>query len=131
MDRVPALRPPGRRLALAGVSVGLPAGGFYLFPDFTPLSDRLRARGISTSRALCKKLLEETGVAILPGCEFGRPPGELTARVAYVDFDGARALAAVETVETNGSLPEAFLRTFCGKILTAIDRIGEWVQRGE
>jgi aspartate aminotransferase len=120
-----------KRLTLAGVSLSLPAGGFYLFPDFTPLSDRLHARGISTSRALCKKLLEDTGVAILPGCEFGRPPGELTARVAYVDFDGARGLAAIETVETNGSLPEAFLRTYCGKILTAIERIGDWVQRSE
>lgn len=118
-----------RRLALAGVSVGLPAGGFYLFPDFAPLADRLRARGITTGRTLCSRLLEETGVAILPGCEFGRPDAELTARLAYVDFDGARALAALESTATNGSLPESFLRVHCGKILTSVDRIGEWVQR--
>ena len=118
-----------RRLALAGVSVGLPAGGFYLFPDFAPLADRLRARGITTGRTLCSRLLEETGVAILPGCEFGRPDAELTARLAYVDFDGARALAALESTVTNGSLPESFLRVYCGKILTSVDRIGEWVQR--
>ena len=112
-------------------SLGLPAGGFYLFPDFTPMADRLRARGITTSRALCARLLEETGVALLPGYEFGRPPAELTARLAYVDFNGARALAALESSTTNGSLPEAFLRNYCGKILTAIDRLGEWVQRHE
>jgi aspartate aminotransferase len=118
-----------RRLALAGISIGLPSGGFYLFPDFAPLADRLQARGITTGRDLCARLLEETGVAILPGCEFGRPDSELTARLAYVDFDGARALAAVDTSATNGSLPESFLRDYCEKILTSVDRIGEWVQR--
>jgi aspartate aminotransferase len=118
-----------RRLALAGVSIALPAGGFYLFPDFTPLADRLRARGITSGRTLCARLLEETGVAILPGCEFGRPDEELTARLAYVDFDGARAMAALESMVVNGSLPESFLRVYCEKILTSIDRIGEWVQR--
>ena len=82
-------------------------------------------RGIRISRTLCGRLLEDTGVAILPGCEFGRPPGELTARLAYVNFDGARALTALESLVTNGSLPETFLHTDCGKVLTAIDRIGE------
>ena len=43
-----------------------------------------------------QKLLEDTGVALLPGSVFGRPEDELTARFAYVDFDGAKALAAVE-----------------------------------
>jgi aspartate aminotransferase len=118
-----------RRLALAGVSIGLPAGGFYLFPDFTPLADRLRARNITSSTALCSKLLAETGVAVLPGCVFGRPLGELTARLAYVDFDGARALAALEGANTNGALPESFMRVYCPKIFTAIDRIAEWVGR--
>ena len=120
-----------RRLALAGVTVGLPAGGFYLFPDFTPLADRLHARGITTGPTLCSRLLEETGVAVLPGCEFGRPPEELTARLAYVDFDGTRALGALEASATNGSVPESFLREHCAKIFTSIDRIGEWVQRTE
>jgi aspartate aminotransferase len=118
-----------RRLALADLAIGLPAGGFYLFPDFTPLADRLRSRGITTARKLCSRLLEDTGVAILPGSEFGRPETELTARLAYVDFNGARALAAVDTSATNGSLPESFLRDYCGKVSTSVDRICEWVQR--
>ncbi len=40
------------------------------------------------------RLLEETGVALLPGAAFVRSRAELTARLAYVDFDGASALAA-------------------------------------
>jgi len=115
-----------KRLEAAGLSVTVPAGAFYLFPDFTPLTGKLRARGIDDSDTLCARLLEETGVAILPGSAFGRPPDELTARIAYVDFDGARALAAAEQLDRAETVDEGFLRTYCGSILTAVERIEHW-----
>jgi aspartate aminotransferase len=120
-----------KRLAAAGLSVNAPAGAFYLFPDFRGLRDKLHARGIDDSVTLCARLLEETGVAILPGSDFGRPPHELTARVAYVDFDGARALAAAEQLDLAETLDEGFLRTYCGSILTAVERIEHWANRSE
>ena len=67
-------------------------GGFYLFPDFSNHSSNLHSKGVRTSSQLCKQLLIDTGVALLPGSAFGRPENELTARLAYVNFDGARAL---------------------------------------
>ena len=67
-------------------------GGFYLFPDFSNHSSNLHSKGIRTSSQLCKQLLKDTGVALLPGSAFGRPENEFTARLAYVNFDGARAL---------------------------------------
>jgi aspartate aminotransferase len=115
------------RLRSTGASVLSPLGAFYLFPDFTPLQDRLRARGITTGQALCKRLLEEAGVAILPGSAFGRPEAELTARISYVNFDGASALAGVAALP-DGELPdEPFLRRYCGEALEAVDLICAWV----
>jgi aspartate aminotransferase len=102
-------------------------GGFYAFPDFSPLRERLEARGIVTSAELCTQLLEETGVAILPGSCFGRPENELTARLAFVDFDGARALAAAEQVPNDQSLGKEFLSRNCDKMITAMTRIGDWL----
>jgi aspartate aminotransferase len=116
-----------RRLQAAGLSVARPVGGFYLFPDATPLRERLAARNIFDSESLCRQLLEETGVAILPGSEFGRPPEELTARIAFVDFDGARALAAAEQIAAEVELEEDFLEMWCGRMLTAVDRICQWL----
>ena len=81
-------------LSNAGLDVARPDGAFYMFPDFEPLRQRLESRGIQNSEQLCQRLLEETGVAILPGSHFGRPEQELTIRLAFVDFDGARALSA-------------------------------------
>lgn len=112
-----------RRLRAAGVAVDDPDGGFYLFPDFGPLAERLRERGILGARPLCERLLLETGVAALPGVDFGRPRAELTLRIAYVDFDGAAALAAVD----EGPIDEAWLRARCGRVVEAIERICAWV----
>ncbi len=109
----------------AGIAVQEPEGGFYLFPDFTPLEDRLRGRGIQGSRPLCERLLQETGVATLPGVDFGRPRQELTLRLAYVDFDGGAALAGAEG---GAALDERWLRAHCGRVVTAIERICDWVR---
>jgi aspartate aminotransferase len=110
-----------------GLSMAPLDGGFYAFPDFTPLREQLAARGIYTSAELCARLLEETGVAILPGNCFGRPASELTARLAYVDFDGSRALAAAEQVPNDQLLDEAFLRRNCDKVVTAMERLCDWL----
>jgi aspartate aminotransferase len=75
---------------------------------------------------LCRRLLEDTGVALLPGSAFGRPEQELTARMAFVDFDGARALAAAEQMALDKEIDETFLREYCGKVLTAVELLTAW-----
>ena len=114
----------------AGIDVARPEGGFYVFPSFGAFRDRLGARGITDSIQLCTRLLDETGVAILPGSEFGRPEEELTARIAFVDFDGARALVTAETVPLESDLPAEFVTDHCIQVVSAVDRICDWLQNG-
>ncbi len=117
-----------QRLTRAGLHMLAPEGGFYLFPDFSPFAAALAdAKGVRTSTQLCEALLSETGVAVLPGSDFGRDATELTARIAYVDFDGARALAAAETTPRDEPLDAAFLETYCGSMLRAAERIEDWL----
>ena len=115
--------------ALTGLGLSLTPldGGFYAFPDFSPLRDRLAARGIVTSAQLCTRLLEETGVAILPGGCFGRPETELSIRLAYVDFNGAQTLAAAEQVPDDQELGLEFLRENCGRVVTAMEEMCGWL----
>ncbi len=117
-----------RSLKAAGVAACEPRGGFYLFPDFGAHREALRVRGIETSEQLCERLLEETGIAVLPGTCFGRPAGELTARLAYVDFDGARALVAADAVPAHEDLGNGFLDTYCPNITTAMRRLTAWLE---
>ncbi|NIM65405.1 MAG: aminotransferase class I/II-fold pyridoxal phosphate-dependent enzyme [Candidatus Latescibacteria bacterium] len=121
----------GRRCARivleAGIRVHEPVGAFYLFLDFTPFAEHFAERGIKNSTTLCEVLLEETGVAILPGQAFNRPPWELTARMAYVDFDGPKTLAASEDLPLDKRPSDEFIENFCGNVIEAAIIIGDWV----
>ena len=114
----------------AGIRVHAPEGAFYLFPDFSPHADRLAGRGVTDGVMLCRRLLEEAGVAALPGASFARARGELTVRLAFVDFDGAAALAASETVPLHEPLTDDFFRAWCADVLAGTERITDWVQNG-
>ncbi|MFH1531877.1 MAG: aminotransferase class I/II-fold pyridoxal phosphate-dependent enzyme [Pseudomonadota bacterium] len=118
------------KLREVGAHMVEPQGGFYVFPDFTALAPRLAARGIRTSVDLCTGLLEEAGVAVLPGTAFNRDPLELTFRIAYVNFNGAAALQASRETSPNLPLDEAWLRARCPETLAAIDRIAAWMNGG-
>lgn len=113
----------------ADIHVHLPVGAFYLFLDFSPWATSLARQGISDGRALCERLLNDTGVALLPGVAFHRAPQELTARMAYVNFDGAKALAASETISLDQPLPEDFIQFWCEDVLEAAKRIVDWLSR--
>jgi len=114
-------------LTKAGLRVHPPEGAFYLFLDFSQCSEELTTRGVVDSKSLCEKLLNETGVAILPGTSFQRPPEELTARLAYVNFDGSNALAMSETIPLSESLPEDYSSHCCASVFEAIHKIVDWI----
>ncbi len=114
-------------LRRSGATVGEPDGAFYLFPDFRRFHNQMRAYGVHTSPELCALLLEDTGVATIPGSHFGRPEEELTLRLAYVDFDGARALEHA-ALAPPGALSEAFVREHCSRVVGAVERIASWAE---
>jgi len=64
----------------AGLACRPPAAAFYLYPDFEQLQAPLAERGITTGLELSEHLLEEFGVAVLPGEAFG--DSGLRARLA-------------------------------------------------
>ena len=110
----------------AGIKVHFPEGAFYLFLDFSAFSIKLKEKGISNSKILCEKLLEEAGVAILPGEAFLCPPEELTARMAYVNFDGSKALSMSETIPISENLPDDFAENYCLSVIQAVQKIADW-----
>jgi aspartate aminotransferase len=71
--------------------------------------------------------LADAGAALLPGAAFARLEEEFTARLAYVDFDGACALAASENVPLQKELPADFTQQWCGRVLRGVERIVDWI----
>lgn len=54
-----------------GLDVGKPRGAFYVYPSFHPYSAQLNKLGVFTSAELSKWLIQECGLAALPGSAFG------------------------------------------------------------
>jgi aspartate aminotransferase len=67
-----------RLSAIPGVRIDAPAGAFYAFPD---VSEAIQAAGISAAQ-LATRLLQEYGVALLPGTAFGAA-GEGHLRLSF------------------------------------------------
>ncbi|MBU1950791.1 MAG: aminotransferase class I/II-fold pyridoxal phosphate-dependent enzyme [Candidatus Eisenbacteria bacterium] len=112
----------------AGIGFIPPTGGFYIFADFSKYAEALAAKSIHGSPDLANRLIEETGVAVIPGAAFGRPKEELSARLAYVDFDGAGTLAASESIPLETRLSESFVDEYCPKVVQAFQIISDWVR---
>jgi aspartate aminotransferase len=75
-------------------------GAFYLFPR---INDALAAAGFTDDVALCEALLEDTGVALVPGTAFGAP-GHLRVSFAAAEATMDEAVARIRHfIETRSS----------------------------
>jgi len=108
------------KLRSIGIEVQPAYGGFYLFPNFTKLCKQSDAVEFS------RQVLQETGVALLPGSSFGRPTQELTTRLCFVDFDGAKAL---NHIDLHGEIEQKHLNILFPRMLKGIDQLIEWVEK--
>jgi len=92
-------------------------------PNFNYYKARLNSKNIFTSHQLCERLLEKTGVALLPLSAFGMPEEFLGARLSYVDFDGQKAL---QMIKEN---PNARAESLAPQVIEGIQLIGEWITK--
>jgi aspartate aminotransferase len=116
-------------LSDAGIRIHPPEGAFYIFPDFTPLANQLYNKGIENNNTLCERLLQDIGVAMLPGTVFERPYAELTARLSYVNFNGTKAITASEQSSLQNGLPEDFISQMCEETIEGTQKIADWVSK--
>ena len=98
------------------INVTKPEGGFYLFPEF------MNAK-FSSSSEMCKDILNKTGVALLPGSDFGLDNNKMVVRLSYTDFDGSNFLK-----NTLGSknLDKADLEKYAPNIVEGVTKLKEW-----
>jgi len=98
------------------INITKPEGGFYLFPEFMNVK-------FSSSSEMCEDILNKTGVALLPGSDFGVTSNKMLARLSFTDFDGANFLNS-----TLGSkkLDEADLKKYAPNIVDGISALKLW-----
>ena len=72
---------------------------------------------------MCKNILDKTGVALLPGSDFGLGATKMIARLSYTDFDGSKFLS-----NTLGrkKLDNADLKKYAPNIVHGISKLKDW-----
>ena len=98
------------------INIAKPEGGFYLFPEFTNAK-------FSSSSEMCKDILDKTGVALLPGSDFGLDSNKMFARLSYTDFDGANFL---NNTLSSKKLDDADLKNNAPNIVDGVSILKEW-----
>ena len=98
------------------INVSNPEGGFYLFPEFTNAS-------FSTSSEMCKEILNKTGVALLPGSDFGLDKKKMLARLSFTDFDGT---AFLKNTLGSKKLDNEVLERYAPNIVEGVKRLKSW-----
>ena len=98
------------------IDVIKPEGGFYIFPEF------INAK-FSSSSEMCKAILNKTGVALLPGSDFGLNHNKMIARLSFTDFDGA---AFLNNIPGSKKLDNADLKKYAPNIVDGISSLKKW-----
>ena len=98
------------------INITKPEGGFYLLPEFTNAK-------FSSSSEMCKDILNKTGVALLPGSDFGLKSNKMLARLSFTDFNGVNFLN-----NTLGSkkLDEDDLKKNAPNIVSGVAALKDW-----
>jgi aspartate aminotransferase len=106
----------------AGIQCQKPMGGFYMLCDFSNVIKN--SNEILDSPSLCQTILNDTGFAMLPGSDFGIQKDRLISRIAFVDFEGKKALNLAHDKQ---QLSYDFLEKACPKIIQGINALTKWI----
>ena len=98
------------------VLINKPQGGFYLMPEFLN-------KKFNSSSEMCNSILNETGVALLPGTDFGFDQTQMLARLSFTDFKGEEFM---NKIIDNQKIDNDHITNFAPKIIEGIDKLKKW-----
>ena len=77
----------------------------------------------STSEEMCNNILNKTGVALLPGSDFGFSKERMIARLSFTDFDGREFM---NYVKKNNKLDINSISKFAPKVVEGTNKLKLW-----
>ena len=98
------------------VLINPPQGGFYLMPEF--LNSKFK-----TSGEMCDDILSKSGVALLPGSDFGFKNDKMITRLSFTDFDGDLFL---KNISSSKELDDDVIRKYAPNVVEGTKKLAEW-----
>ena len=98
------------------ILINKPQGGFYLMPEFLN-------KKFNTSSDMCNNILKETGVALLPGSDFGFDKNRMLARLSFTDFDGQNFM---NKIQNHQKIDDSIIFKLAPKIVEGVNKLKKW-----
>ena len=98
------------------VLINKPEGGFYLMPEFLNTT-------FKSSIEMCDNILKETGVALLPGSDFGFNKDKMLARLSFTDFNG---MEFMNNLNSETKIDDDLIKKLAPKITEGVKRLKNW-----
>ena len=78
-----------------------------------------------TSQEMCENLLNNTGVILLPGSDFGIPKDKMIARLSFTDFNGENF---IKNISDNKNINTNIISKLAPKVVEGTKRLKDWVE---
>ena len=80
-------------------------------------------KNFSTSDEMCSNILKETGVALLPGSDFGFSKNKMIVRLSFTDFDGRTFMKSISDTE---NIDDNLIAKFAPNIVNGVNNLKRW-----
>ena len=77
----------------------------------------------NSSADMCDSILNDTGVALLPGSDFGFDQNKMLARLSFTDFDGQKFM---NKIDDNKKIDNDTIKEFAPKIIECVYKLKKW-----
>ena len=72
---------------------------------------------------MCSDILNNTGVALLPGSDFGFNPDRMLARLSFTDFDGEEFM---NNISETKNIDEKLIDKFAPNVVEGVNKLNKW-----
>ncbi len=100
------------------ILIAPPQGAFYLMPEF-------KNKKYRTSSKLCEAILNDIGVAMLPGSDFGFQPKKMLTRLSYTDFNGTEFF---KNVTNCNQIDDDMIKKFAPNVVEGVFKLSNWAK---
>ena len=76
-----------------------------------------------TSSEMCENILNNTGVALLPGSDFGFNPDKMLVRLSFTDFNGKEFM---DKICENQNIDDNLINMCAPKVVEGVNKLKKW-----
>ena len=79
-----------------------------------------------SSAEMCDDIINKTGVALLPGSDFGFNSKKMLARLSYTDFNGSKFF---NNTNVNTVIDDTLIMKYAPNVVEGVEKLSNWAKK--